>query len=96
MLLLYVVCNVTELFRFNTYYHRKKKILYSVLLCYECFRDTLKRNYNLGQYFLDIDLGDLTSFDETLAEKLQKQPTEHLPIVSSFALSVDGMVIAGT
>jgi len=45
-------------------------------------RDTLKRNYNLGGYYLDIDLGDLTSYDETLAEKLQKQPTEHLPIVS--------------
>jgi len=46
------------------------------------YRDTLKRNYNLGQYFLEVHLGDLSSFDETLAESLYKQPVEHLPVVS--------------
>ena len=45
------------------------------------FRDELKRNYNLGQYWLEVDLEDVSSFDEALAEKLYKLPTEHLPLV---------------
>lgn len=46
------------------------------------FRDTLKKHYNLGLYFLQINVEDLSSFDEHLADMLYKQPTEHLPIVS--------------
>ena len=45
------------------------------------FRDELKRHYNLGEYFLEVDIEDVASFDETLAEKLYKLPTEHLPLV---------------
>lgn len=41
----------------------------------------MKRNYNLGQYWLEINLEDLTAFDESLAEKIQKLPTEYLPIL---------------
>lgn len=44
------------------------------------YRDTLKRNYNLGMYYLDVNIEDVGSFDENLAEKLYKQPSEHLPI----------------
>lgn len=44
------------------------------------YRDTLKRNYNLRQYYLEVNLEDLRSFDETLAEKLCKQPSEHLAV----------------
>lgn len=43
--------------------------------------DQLKRHYNLGQYWLEVDIEDVASFDETLAEKLQKSPTETLPLV---------------
>lgn len=42
----------------------------------------LKRQYNLGQYWIQIVMEDLASFDETLADKLNKQPSEHLPLVS--------------
>lgn len=44
-------------------------------------RDELKRHYNLGEYYLTVDVEDVASFDETLAEKLYKLPTDHLPLV---------------
>jgi len=47
--------------------------------CY--FRDELKRHYNLGEYYLEVEIEDVASFDEALAEKLYKLPTEHLPLV---------------
>lgn len=43
-------------------------------------RDALKRNYNLGQYYLEVIIEDVGSFDDNLADKLYKQPSEHLPI----------------
>ncbi|KAJ2953264.1 hypothetical protein O0L34_g845 [Tuta absoluta] len=49
------------------------------------YRDALKRNYNLGQYWVEINIEDLSSFDEVLAEKLYKKPTEHLPILEEAA-----------
>lgn len=52
------------------------------------FRDTLKRNYNLGQYWLEINLEDLAAFDESLAEKIQKLPTEYLSILEEAAKDV--------
>ncbi|GLV39625.1 Minichromosome maintenance 5 [Carabus blaptoides fortunei] len=52
------------------------------------YRDTLKRNYNLGQFFLEVNIEDLGSFDETLAEKIYKQPSEHIPIFEEAAKEV--------
>ncbi|XP_019769821.2 DNA replication licensing factor Mcm5 [Dendroctonus ponderosae] len=52
------------------------------------YRDTLKRNYNLCQYYLDVNIEDVGSFDETLADKLYKQPTEHLQIFEEAATDV--------
>jgi len=49
------------------------------------YRDQLKRHYNLGQYYLEIDLQDLTSFDEQLADKLTKSPAEFLPLFEDAA-----------
>ncbi|VVD04660.1 DNA replication licensing factor Mcm5 [Leptidea sinapis] len=49
------------------------------------YRDALKRNYNLHQYWVEINIEDLSSFDEVLAEKLYKKPTEHLPILEEAA-----------
>jgi hypothetical protein len=45
------------------------------------FRDALKQQYNLGQYFLEVSIEDIPSFDELLAHKLQKQPSDNLPLV---------------
>ncbi|KAL2722328.1 DNA replication licensing factor Mcm5-like [Vespula squamosa] len=52
------------------------------------YRDTLKRNYNLGQYYLEINLEDLAAFDESLAEKVHKLPTEYLSIFEEAAQDV--------
>ncbi|KAL3874355.1 hypothetical protein ACJMK2_037383 [Sinanodonta woodiana] len=52
------------------------------------YRDQLKRHYNLGQYYLEVDIEDVASFDETQAEKLQKSPTEYLPMFEDAAREV--------
>lgn len=52
------------------------------------FRDALKRNYNLQQYYLEVNLEDLASFDEGLADKLYKLPAEHIPIFEEAARDV--------
>jgi len=49
------------------------------------YRDQLKRNYNLGQYFLDVSLDDLRSYDEHLAEKIRKTPTEYVHVFEDAA-----------
>lgn len=54
--------------------------------------DQLKRHYNLGQYYLEVDLQDLTSFDEQLADKLTKSPAEFLPLVSKIAIYLINLV----
>lgn len=57
-------------------------------MIYNHCRDALKRNYNLGQYWLEINLEDLAAFDESLAEKVQKLPTEYLPVLEGAAKDV--------
>ncbi|XP_071961885.1 DNA replication licensing factor mcm5-A-like [Antedon mediterranea] len=52
------------------------------------YRDELKRNYNLQQYWLEINIDDLRSYDEDLAEKLMKQPTEFLPLLEEAAKEI--------
>lgn len=52
------------------------------------YRDTLKRNYLLGRFYLEVEIEDLAGFDETLADKLYKQPTEHLQIFEEAAREV--------
>lgn len=52
------------------------------------YRDALKRNYNLGQYYLEVNIEDVGSFDENLADKLYKQPAEHLEIFEDAAKEV--------
>lgn len=44
-------------------------------------RDELKRHYNLGEYWIEVEMEDLASFDEDLADYLYKQPAEHLQLV---------------
>ncbi|CAE1224866.1 MCM5 [Acanthosepion pharaonis] len=44
------------------------------------YRDLLKRHYNTGNYCLEVNLEDLSNFDESLAEKIHKLPAEHIPL----------------
>ncbi|OXU29242.1 hypothetical protein TSAR_007478 [Trichomalopsis sarcophagae] len=52
------------------------------------YRDTLKRNYNLKKYWIEINLEDLVAYDESLAESISKHPTEYLPIFEEAAKEV--------
>ncbi|XP_023383226.1 DNA replication licensing factor MCM5, partial [Pteropus vampyrus] len=52
------------------------------------YRDELKRHYNLGEYWIEVEMEDLASFDEDLAEFLYKQPTEHLQLLEEAAKEV--------
>jgi len=76
------------------------KYRFAFLLCYSSvnsmirdlmylYRDNLKRNYNLGKYFLEVYLDDLRCFDDSLADEVTKRPSEHLPLVtSSFSIEI--------
>lgn len=69
-------------------FHYKYRYFYPVCVNKFCmtlnliFRDTLKRNYNIGQYYLEVNLEDLASFNDTLADKFYKEPIEHHPLVT--------------
>ncbi|XP_002739225.1 DNA replication licensing factor mcm5-like [Saccoglossus kowalevskii] len=52
------------------------------------YRDELKRHYNLRQYWLEVNIDDLSSFDEELADKLKKQPSDHIPLFEQAAKEV--------
>lgn len=42
----------------------------------------------MRQFYLDVNIEDVGSFDENLADKLYKQPSEHLPIFEEAAKEV--------
>uniref|UniRef100_A0A0B7A8Y5 DNA replication licensing factor MCM5 n=1 Tax=Arion vulgaris TaxID=1028688 RepID=A0A0B7A8Y5_9EUPU len=52
------------------------------------YRDQLKRHYNLKQFWLEVDLDDVSSYDESLADKLLKQPSDHLFLFEDAAKEV--------
>ncbi|XP_059611549.1 DNA replication licensing factor Mcm5 [Phlebotomus argentipes] len=52
------------------------------------YRDNLKLNYITGKYFLEVEMEDLAGYDETLADKLYKHPTEHLPVFEEAAREI--------
>ncbi|OWK03634.1 MCM5, partial [Cervus elaphus hippelaphus] len=52
------------------------------------YRDELKRHYNLGEYWIEVEMEDLASFDEELADYLYKQPAEHLQLLEEAAKEV--------
>lgn len=56
--------------------------------CSFTYRDELKRHYNLGEYWIEVEMEDLASFDEDLADSLYKQPAEHLELLEEAAKEV--------
>lgn len=48
----------------------------------------MKRNYQLGQFYVEISVEDLAAYDESLGEKINKQPTEYLPVFEEAAREV--------
>ena len=45
------------------------------------FREQLQNNANKGQYFLRVNMEDLISFDEPLADMVKSFPKEYMPHV---------------
>ncbi|TRY62701.1 hypothetical protein TCAL_00323 [Tigriopus californicus] len=58
------------------------------------YRDVLKSNYNLQNYWLEINIEDLSSFDETLADQLYKNPGDLLPLFEEAVTEVADEVTA--
>uniref|UniRef100_A0A7N6ADV4 DNA replication licensing factor MCM5 n=1 Tax=Anabas testudineus TaxID=64144 RepID=A0A7N6ADV4_ANATE len=52
------------------------------------YRDELKRHYTLGEYWVEVEMEDLASFDEDLSDCLYKLPTENLPLLEEAAKDV--------
>ena len=52
-------------------------------------RDQLKRQYNRREYWIEIDLDDLSSFDSTLTDKLTKLPADYVPLVNVVIVHFD-------
>ncbi|XP_016382218.1 DNA replication licensing factor mcm5-like [Sinocyclocheilus rhinocerous] len=50
--------------------------------------DELKRHYTLGEYWIEVEMEDLASFDEDLSDCLYKLPTENLPLLEEAAQEV--------
>ena len=46
--------------------------------------EKLKRNYNVGNFHLEVSLNHLKMFDEDIEQKLRKYPQKFLPAVSFF------------
>ena len=52
------------------------------------YRDSLKRNYALHQFWIAVNLEDVASFDEALADKLYKAPSDFIPLFEEAATEV--------
>uniref|UniRef100_A0A3Q2G980 DNA replication licensing factor MCM5 n=1 Tax=Cyprinodon variegatus TaxID=28743 RepID=A0A3Q2G980_CYPVA len=62
------------------------------------YRDELKRHYTLGEYWVEVEVEDLASFDEDLSDCLYKQPNENLPLSEQVSrlVKVHGIIISAT
>uniref|UniRef100_H2SYP6 DNA replication licensing factor MCM5 n=1 Tax=Takifugu rubripes TaxID=31033 RepID=H2SYP6_TAKRU len=62
------------------------------------YRDELKRHYTLGEFWVEVEMEDLASFDEDLSDCLYKMPTENLPLSDQVSrlVKVHGIIISAT
>ena len=51
-------------------------------LIYDC-RDQIRENVLVKQYYCDVDVAHLISYNEELAHRLQTQPADIIPLVLS-------------
>lgn len=52
------------------------------------YREQLKHHYSICQYWVEVDLQDAISYDEDMADKLCKHPTDYLPLFEDVAKEV--------
>ena len=50
-----------------------------VILTY--LSDQIRDNVLSNQYFCDVDIGHLIQYDEELAQKLNNEPADYIPLV---------------
>jgi DNA replication licensing factor MCM5 len=50
------------------------------------YRDQLRENALLKQYYCDVNIGDLIKFNEELAHRLVTEPAEIIPLVRRAAV----------
>uniref|UniRef100_A0A8C2C1Y4 DNA replication licensing factor MCM5 n=1 Tax=Cyprinus carpio TaxID=7962 RepID=A0A8C2C1Y4_CYPCA len=80
---------ITKRFYREKGHQQKKEHQFRTLLTvFFAFRDELKRHYTLGEYWIEVEMEDLASFDEDLSDCLYKLPTENLPLLEEAAQEV--------
>lgn len=52
-------------------------------------RDQIRENVLVKQYYCDVDIAHLISYNEELAHKLQTQPADTIPLVHALQLSFE-------
>lgn len=57
------------------------------------YRDQLRRHYHLEKYLLEVQLEDLTAFNERLGEAISKKPAIYLPIFEKAATDIAAVVL---
>lgn len=61
---------------------KRKDFYLSVFVRLEFHRDQLLDNARKGNYFVSIDLEDLSAFDNELAKYIRNQPNDYIPKVN--------------
>lgn len=64
------------IYRYTMHFMRKKYVLMTHL------RDQIRENVLVKQYYCDVDVAHLISYNEELAHKLQTQPADIIPLVA--------------
>lgn len=59
---------------------RKSRPVYDDMILTPC-RDQIRENVLVKQYYCDVDIAHLISYNEELAHKLTTQPAEIIPLV---------------
>jgi DNA replication licensing factor MCM5 len=52
------------------------------------YRDQLKNNYQLGKYYVEVNYGDLKTFNEDAAKKLSHSPNKFMPELEAAARDI--------
>jgi len=52
------------------------------------YRDAIRDNYHLGEYWVEVDVNHLSSYDPDISEILQRSPADNLPLFEEAARSV--------
>ena len=56
-------------------------------LSFSLYRDQIRENVLVKQYYCDVDIAHLISYDEELAHRLSTQPADIIPLVGTVSVS---------